>query len=77
MNKIITTVKEIDKIIKKGLKTCFENAFDKCKNYCDEIGEKLSLYKENNISPYDDERAGAILDIAMKKMFVGGGNNDD
>lgn len=37
----------------------------------EEIQDKLKQYEENNISPWDDERNGAILDIVLEKMMLG------
>ena len=35
----------------------------------EEIKEKLRQYEENNISPWTDERNGAIYDIVLEKLY--------
>ena len=35
----------------------------------EEIEDKLRQYQECNVSPWDDERNGAICDIVLEKMF--------
>ena len=37
-----------------------------------EIEEKLKQYEENNVSPWDDERNGAICDIVLEKLYKAG-----
>lgn len=34
----------------------------------EEINNKLRRYEENNISPWDDEKNGAICDIVLEKL---------
>lgn len=41
-----------------------------------DIKDKLRQYKENNISPWDDERSGAICDIVLKKLYKAGEVNE-
>lgn len=41
----------------------------------EEIGDKLRQYEENNVSPWADERNGAICDIVLEKLYSGGGTN--
>lgn len=38
----------------------------------EEIEDKLKQYEENNVSPWDDERNGAICDIVLEKMCKAG-----
>ncbi len=42
----------------------------------EEIENKLRQYEENNVSPWDDERNGAICDIALEKLYKAGGANE-
>ncbi len=42
----------------------------------EEIEDKLSQYEENNVSPWDDERNGAICDIVIEKLYKAGGVNE-
>lgn len=42
----------------------------------EEIENKLRQYEENNVSPWDDERNGAICDIALEKLYKAGGVNE-
>lgn len=42
----------------------------------EEIENKLRQYEENNISPWDDERNGAICDIFLEKLYKAGGTNE-
>lgn len=34
-----------------------------------EIKDKLKQYDENDFSPWDDERSGAICDIVLEKLL--------
>ena len=43
----------------------------------EEIMDKLRQYEENNISPWDDERNGAICDIVLEKLYKAGGLSDN
>ena len=38
----------------------------------EEIEDKLKQYEENNVSPWDDERNGAICDIVLEKLYRAG-----
>jgi len=38
-----------------------------------EIKDKLRQYEENDVSPWDDERNGAICDIVLEKLYRAGG----
>ena len=42
----------------------------------EEIKDKLEQYKENNISPWTDERNGAICDIVLEKLCKEGGTDE-
>lgn len=37
----------------------------------EEILEKIRQYEENNVSPWDEERNGAICDIVLEKLYQG------
>lgn len=38
----------------------------------EEISDKLRQYEENNVSPWDNERNGAICDIVLEKLYSKG-----
>lgn len=42
----------------------------------EEIKDKLRQYRENNVSPWDNEHNGAICDIVLEKLYKAGEIND-
>ena len=56
---------ELENVEEEEYKRIAENVTE------DEIKDKIHQYEENNVSPWDDERNGAICDIVLEKLYKG------